>query len=349
MVLEYLDGTDLSKFPRAHLTPPLIVDLMLQACEALAESHTLEIIHRDIKPANFFVTRGADGSLLLKILDFGISKAPSTDPQLTATQMVMGTPAYMSPEQMKSSRSVDGRSDIWSLGVVMYELLQGATPFQADTFSSMIIKVATEEMPPMLVRLPPGLAEIVYRCLDKDLARRFQNVAELAQALAPYAQSPTQASISVARTRRVVGGAQPSGTGPFPAVFGAPTPPPIAPRRRWPIVVGIVGAIAIAAVIASVAAGGGHDPAPAIAAPAAAPPIAAPVPVAPPPAVVTPPPPAPPAPTEVAVPTLPAEPAGSAAPPAGHAVTRPRPKSPRPSGKPADPTNSADEVLGSRN
>src|SRR5215468_5144695 len=146
MVLEYLDGVDLAHFPRAQLTVGLMVDFMLQACEALAEAHALGIVHRDIKPANFFVTRGPDGAHLVKLLDFGISKAPTgqQDRNLTATMMVMGTPAYMSPEQMRASKSVDNRSDIWSLGIVLYELLQGVPPFEADTFSSMIIKVATE-------------------------------------------------------------------------------------------------------------------------------------------------------------------------------------------------------------
>src|ERR1041384_7316482 len=122
MVLEYLDGADLSTFPRGQLSVGAIIDLVLQACEALAEAHSLGIVHRDIKPANFFITRATGGTPLLKLLDFGISKTPATGGQLTATQTVMGTPAYMSPEQMRSSRNVDHRSDIWSLGVVLYEI-----------------------------------------------------------------------------------------------------------------------------------------------------------------------------------------------------------------------------------
>src|SRR6201982_1566265 len=101
MVLEYLDGSDLASFPRSQLSVGGIIDLVLQACEALAEAHSLGIVHRDIKPANVFITRGADGTPLLKVLDFGISKTPVTGPNLTATQSVMGTPAYMSPEQMR--------------------------------------------------------------------------------------------------------------------------------------------------------------------------------------------------------------------------------------------------------
>src|SRR5215468_8507690 len=176
MVLEYLEGADLSGYPRNQLTIGGIVDLMLQACEALAEAHSLGIVHRDIKPANFFITRGPDGAPLLKVLDFGISKAPMAQGNLTATQSVMGTPAYMSPEQMRSSRDVDHRTDIWALGVVLYELLQGMPPYGGDTFSSMVIKVVNDPLPRMTVALPGDLDAIVYRCLEKDPARRTRSI-----------------------------------------------------------------------------------------------------------------------------------------------------------------------------
>ncbi|HMG52350.1 MAG TPA: serine/threonine-protein kinase, partial [Kofleriaceae bacterium] len=131
MVLEYLEGADLSRFSRSQLTIGEIIDLVLQACEALAEAHSLGIVHRDIKLANLFVTQRADRTRLLKVLDFGTSKSALAGP-LTAVGAVLGTPAYMSPEQIRSSRSVDLRSDIWSLGVVLYRLLQGAPPFEGD-------------------------------------------------------------------------------------------------------------------------------------------------------------------------------------------------------------------------
>ncbi|HEY6178099.1 MAG TPA: serine/threonine-protein kinase, partial [Kofleriaceae bacterium] len=269
MVLEYLEGADLSGYPRNQLTIGGVVDLMLQACEALAEAHSLGIVHRDIKPANFFLTRGSDGAPLLKVLDFGISKAPTTGSNLTATQSVMGTPAYMSPEQMRSSRDVDHRSDIWSLGIVLYELLQGVPPYGGDTFSSMVIKVVTEPLPRMTVALPGDLEAIVYRCLEKDPARRFQNVAELTQMLAPYAQSQTQAAISLQRTRSIVGlenhrGA--SDTGPvrraippstLSGAVGARTTQ--GGGRRWPIFagLGVLAAVVAVAVFASKGSGGG--------------------------------------------------------------------------------------------
>ena len=216
MVLEYLDGTDLAHMPRHQLSPGVVVDLMLQACEALAEAHASGIIHRDVKPANFFITRRSDGSLLLKVLDFGISKAQfGTEGNLTATQSVMGTPAYMSPEQMRSAKGVDARSDIWALGAVMYELLQGTQPFEADSFSAMCLKVAMDPHGPLTVPLPPGLDQVVYACLAKDPAQRFQNVAELAAALAPYAQTPTQAMVSVDRAARTLGRPTPQIGGPY--------------------------------------------------------------------------------------------------------------------------------------
>jgi serine/threonine-protein kinase len=204
MALEYLEGQDLSRMPRSQRTIGGTVDLVLQACEALAEAHALGIVHRDIKLANLFVARRADGSPLLKVLDFGTCKSVLGS-SLTAVDTVLGTPMYMSPEQIQCSRTVDHRSDIWSLGVVLYRLLQGAPPFDSDTFRGVAFKVVHEPLPRLSVPVPSGLDDVVHRCLEKDPARRFQDVAELAHALAPHAQSPIQAAISIERTRRTLG------------------------------------------------------------------------------------------------------------------------------------------------
>jgi eukaryotic-like serine/threonine-protein kinase len=247
LVLEYLEGTDLANVPRSQLTVGRIVDLMLQACEALAEAHALGIVHRDIKPGNLFVTRRADGAPLLKVLDFGISKLPMKQERLTASQTVMGTSAYMSPEQMRSSRNVDQRSDIWSLGVVLHELIQGEPLFKCDELPSMVLKVVHDTLPQLTVQVPTGLDAVVYRCLEKDPARRFQNIAELARALAGYAQSAMQAAISVQRTSGVIGAASPRAV-PAPRGAGHVQPTTISgatsattvslrDRSRWKLVV----------------------------------------------------------------------------------------------------------------
>ncbi|MEO8706767.1 MAG: protein kinase [Kofleriaceae bacterium] len=242
MVMEYLDGNDLNQILRHHgpQLPPIVCDLMLQACEGMAEAHANAIVHRDIKPSNFFITRRADGSMLLKILDFGISKTPAGITELTGTQTVLGTPTYMAPEQMKSGRNADQRSDIWSMGVVMYQLLSGRPPFSGESYPELVLKVGGEPPAPMHVQLPAGLGEVILRCLEKTPAMRQQNVAELARTLAPFASDPAQAAQSAARTQRIL--QQKSGSpqqgSPLSAGGGRLTPAPISPAqltpRSWP-------------------------------------------------------------------------------------------------------------------
>jgi eukaryotic-like serine/threonine-protein kinase len=273
IVFEYLDGTDLARLPRQTLTIGQIVDLMLQTCEALAEAHALGIVHRDIKPANLFVTHRPGGAQLLKVLDFGISKAQHAplEAKLTATSTVMGTPTYMSPEQMKSARDVDNRSDIWSLGIVLYELLEGAPPFAAESFGSMAVKIVTERLPPLTGRLPPGLAEVVYRCLEKEPARRFQNVAEIAHVLAPFAHSNAQAALSVERTSRVLRTDPPHSLWTLSESAVALTQHGRRPRR-WAWLAGVLAVAAATVVTLVVSRGGGHATEPDAAATTSAPP-----------------------------------------------------------------------------
>ena len=208
MVMEYLEGTDLRRYLREHgpVAPGLAVDLMLQACEALAEAHAHGIVHRDVKTSNFFLTQSSDGMPMLKVLDFGVSKT-QVDPDQgdTHSQVLMGTPSYMSPEQMQSSKYVDARTDIWGMGVVLYELLSGRRPFKAESFPQLCILVATEPAPPLEAAVPTGLEWVIARCLEKDPVLRFDSMAELAASLAPYAATPVQGTRSTERTARVLG------------------------------------------------------------------------------------------------------------------------------------------------
>jgi serine/threonine-protein kinase len=196
MVMEFLHGQDLSQRLRDNGALPVsdAVDYVLQACEALAEAHALGIVHRDLKPANLFLTRLADGSDCVKVLDFGISKItqPSSSGQdfgMTKTQAIMGSPLYMSPEQMASSRDVDGRSDIWAVGTILYELLARRVPFMGETMPQLCAMILQHPPPPPRTfrpDIPEGLEQVILRCLEKDRNLRFGNVAELAHALVPY-------------------------------------------------------------------------------------------------------------------------------------------------------------------
>jgi serine/threonine-protein kinase len=206
MVMEFLEGEDLGKLllDVGRLQAPRAVDFLLQACDAIAEAHANGIVHRDIKPSNLFLTRRRDGSELLKVLDFGISKAQAgPEMSLTQTQSMLGTPAYMSPEQMRSAKTVDPRSDIWALGVVLYELVEGHTPFRASNFAELCVVVSTE--PHAQLRNAPQLTSVIDRCLAKPIDQRYQNVADLAADLESFASDPAGAHRQVGRIARVLG------------------------------------------------------------------------------------------------------------------------------------------------
>jgi eukaryotic-like serine/threonine-protein kinase len=213
MIMEYLDGSDLAVHTQRRGALPLedAVEYVLQACEAIAEAHALGIVHRDLKPANLFVATRADGTPSVKVLDFGISKvsgvgaSSGADLGMTKTTTIMGSPLYMSPEQMASTRDVDARTDIWALGAILYELMTGKVPFQADTITQLCAMILQNPPPPLRnlrPDAPEGLQHIIARCLSKDRNQRFQNVAEFASALAPYA--PRRARISIERVGRVI-------------------------------------------------------------------------------------------------------------------------------------------------
>jgi serine/threonine protein kinase len=206
LVLEYLEGKDFDRILAEEGALPVAraIDLMLQACEGVADAHAIGTIHRDLKPSNLFLATGTDGSPCVRILDFGISKVASRSSRTSTFQVgetqpltVMGSPQYMSPEQMQSARDVDERSDIWSLGAILHELLAGSPPFVGETITEVCARVMTDP-PPSLVRLrgdvPPALEGVVRRCLEKDRRRRYPSVAELARALSGFGTDAAYAS-----------------------------------------------------------------------------------------------------------------------------------------------------------
>ena len=273
MVMEYLDGGDLSTWlkQRGALPVDQAVEFVLQACEAIAEAHALGIVHRDLKPSNLFVTRRADGSATVKVLDFGISKTSGIDAagmDMTSTTAVMGSPLYMSPEQMQSSKDVDARSDIWALGIILYELTTGDSPFQADTMPKLVLGIMSAAPPPLRNKrpdAPPGLEQVILKCLDKDRGKRFQTIGELAVALLDFA--PKRAKISVERITGVMRQAGLSGTFAIPPSSDAEVAPastgtkaswgktsPAAPSRpmRAPLLI-VLGCAAVSAIVLGVA------------------------------------------------------------------------------------------------
>ncbi len=227
MVMELLEGMDLGRLLHANhrLDRTFAVELAFQACDALAEAHGIGIIHRDVKPSNLFVTWQPDGNICAKVLDFGISKTPQSEMLITSRAGVLGTPAYMSPEQMRSASAVDARTDVWSLGAVLYEIVEGHAPFQAPTYAEMCVLVTTEPMPAMTQA--PELAPIVERCLAKEPEQRFQTIAELANALAPLTRDPTASRARVPRMYRLTGKQAPFVSHELAAVTPPPEPAPV--------------------------------------------------------------------------------------------------------------------------
>jgi len=202
MVMEFLEGSDLAQTltREGPMAFELAAALMMQVCEAVAEAHAAGIVHRDLKPENLFLTRTIGGSPKMKVLDFGVSKSARLidDPKakLTRTRTMLGSPLYMAPEQMRSSRDVDARGDVWALGVVLFELLTGRSPFEAETMPELCLKIVSE--PPLSLEklrpgLPPGFVAVVERCLEKEREKRYETAAELALALEPFAP-PTRSS-----------------------------------------------------------------------------------------------------------------------------------------------------------
>jgi tRNA A-37 threonylcarbamoyl transferase component Bud32 len=197
MVMEYFDARDVSKVIADSGPLPLekAIGFTLQLCLALAHAHRVGIVHCDIKPANLLLVRQPNGRELVKILDFGISKMAADSSVTTSTTPTnsavrLGTPMYMSPEQRTSGREVDERSDIWSLGITLFEMIAGVAPFDSSP-QSIRGECEAPSSTPSLSRhrpgIPQGLDSVIAQCLQRMPELRFQNVADLASALAPYA------------------------------------------------------------------------------------------------------------------------------------------------------------------
>ena len=204
MVMELLEGHDLSQGALGHALPvEEAVDYLVQACDAMTAAHAEGLVHRDLKPANLFLSGDEHGIPTVKVLDFGISKLRRpTDENMALTEAngVMGSPMYMSPEQVRSARDVDARADLWSLGTILYELLSGEPPFNGETLGAVLMAVASESPRSLQSRradVPAGLDAVVMRCLAKLPDERYQNAAELQRALLPYASARTQAKLAL--------------------------------------------------------------------------------------------------------------------------------------------------------
>ncbi len=275
LVMEWLEGRDLSQVLTRSGPLPIetAIDYVLQACEALAEVHARGIVHRDLKPSNLFVTRGRDGLPNVKLIDFGVSKVDlSGAARITQAGTALGSPSYMSPEQMAGAEDADERADVWGLGVVLFELLTQALPFGSGALGEILARAIVEPPPdPVAMRagIPPGLSEAILRCLRPDPAERFQDVEALANALVEFGGPD-----SAARLPRIVEAARAARRTPLPTdvvrgeqalqdvVAQSEPPRPLAPTvapgsknkrtSRWPLLA-IVGLAATVALLAGFA------------------------------------------------------------------------------------------------
>jgi serine/threonine protein kinase len=207
MVMELLEGSDLDHEleTRGTLPPYEAARIIVEACAAMAEAHAHRIVHRDLKPANLFLA-SVRGERVVKVLDFGISKVQSDENvSMTMTQSVFGTPIYMSPEHVRSAKHVDARSDVWSLGVILYEAISGKAPFDGDSVTALAAAISIDKPKPLgsvtKTKLPEGFEAVVMRALEKDPSQRHASATALAAALRPFVDERTRALVdSLVRT-----------------------------------------------------------------------------------------------------------------------------------------------------
>lgn len=236
IVMELLTGEDLSALLDREQRLPVAtaVDYLLQACEAMAEAHVAGVIHRDLKPANLFVSKRADGRPLVKVLDFGISKLLSDTTSLNLTSGVLGSPLYMSPEQLSSSKDIDPRTDVWSLGAILYELLTGSPAFQAEGLPQVCARIMAGAPDPIASQrreVPPELEAVLIKCLRRYPEERYLSVADLAAALIPFARKSSLVSAEAAI--RIVQGSS-LAHGALPRIADSLLPPGFDSAKAFP-------------------------------------------------------------------------------------------------------------------
>ena len=215
IVMELLEGCDLARLlyeRRAPLPVGEATEYVVQALDAVAEAHARGVVHRDLKPSNLFLTQHPGSPPVIKVLDFGISKVDdafgtggSANPSITSSRAIIGSPTYMSPEQIQNIRKTDHRADIWSIGVILYELMSGTLPFRGETPGEIFVKIIEGHVTPLCKlrkEIPVALSDIVEKCLRRSLHERFEKVVDLAEALAPFAWYKHHESL--ARMRRTV-------------------------------------------------------------------------------------------------------------------------------------------------
>jgi serine/threonine protein kinase len=202
MVMEFLDGTTLDQRIRSkgRLTPEDATPIIAQLLEGLGAAHEAGIIHRDLKPANIFLTSNRGAVDFVKILDFGVSKfnVLNEEMSMTSTGAVLGTPYYMSPEQAKGSRQVDPRSDLYAVGVILYECITGQVPFSAETFNELIFRIVLESPPPVesfVPNLDSAFTALIHKAMAREANERFQTAAEFRMAILKWAEAATSGPV----------------------------------------------------------------------------------------------------------------------------------------------------------
>lgn len=211
VVMERLEGVGFDRLllERGRLPLADAVDAIVETCEALAQAHAAGIVHRDLKPGNLFLARRGDGSHVVKLLDFGISKTLDSGRRksmvLTDPHLALGSPSYMAPEQIKAADEVDARADIWALGAILFELLTGRQAFDAHELTALQARILLEEHPALRAHRPDVPAEVervIRRCMMKDREARYPDVEALARDLVPFGSE--RASAALERSTRWV-------------------------------------------------------------------------------------------------------------------------------------------------